>query len=241
MPLALPENIAAITRPTKGDVPALDAWAKSLDPNITVTFSEHRAAPPRKPGRGESIEEARARDPGPPCLQVTAISKRDGGRRYWRVHLHTRGTASSQITGLAARTEHAVYQAEQNKLLKGHVLSDAVLLSGVSDELLASGDEAAIHSARAAVWDYPDQTAKHHDMMGVLCPESVANPTYVANEAHMHDLRQTAEADWKAELARVMESALYVATVAEGSGHNQTVQIKGAVDRARAARAGRTR
>ncbi len=280
--MALPDNIANLQKPTEDDVPTIDAWAKTVHPSIEVKWGEHRAAPPRMPGRGESIEEARARNPGPPCLRVRVVERRTGQVMENRVFIHSAGTAT-RVAGLAAMTELEVYRAANEQILKAHALSDAVLLSGLSprdvdrlhayetlsreksaeaaklilaktltpendprdeanwtsEELEVAEDGKAARRKRLAVWDYPEKTAKHHDLAGNLCPESVANAEYVKNEGHIHDLRQTVQADWKAELERAVNTAANLATAESGSGQNQTVAIGPAIDRARAGRAAR--
>lgn len=309
--MSLPENIVALTNVIEDDVPILDEWAKSIHPGITVRWSEQRAAPPRMPGRGESIEEARARDPGPNHLTVEVTAKRTGLKMRQSIVLHRKMTT---IGRMAAMAEKEVYLGEQQQIRKAHSLSDAVLLSGVSDRHLRRRDAAlpiciravselspddvvvaiaqlrrqglptseplyraftalpadkqrealtiafgdpiqltdalhdaldandelceaqtAIVAARKAVWDYPDDVAKHHDLVGTLCPESAPDEKYVRNEARIHELRQMIEADWKSNLFAAVMNAATLATQEEGAGRNQTVQIETAIERQRAA------
>lgn len=200
MSIELPGDIAALSAPTKDDVAAIDAWAKTVHPSITVTWDEERAAPPRKPGRGESVEEMRAKDPGPPALTVRTVEKLTGHKVFRRVTLHT--GAPSTMTGLAARVEQTVVTEQQEQIRKAHRIPLAVLES-------------------PSAWDYPELTAKHHDLMGTLCPESVANLTYVANERRLHELREIIKGDWKGQLVEAVAAALHLATNEETSSQDR--------------------
>jgi len=200
MSITLPPEIDALTAPTPADVAAIDAWAKTIHPSITVTWDEERAAPPRRPGRGESIEKLRAKDPGPPALTVRTVEKLTGHKSYRRVTLH-RG-APSTMTGLAARVEQTVVTEQQEQIRKAHRIPLAVLES-------------------PSAWDYPELTAKHLDLMGTLCPESVANLTYVANERRLHELREIIKGDWKGQLVEAVTSALHLATNEEVSSQDR--------------------
>lgn len=231
MTVKLPDNIKAFETITADNVGKVRDWAKSLSPAIEVSFSNFRAAPPRSPGRGVSIEEARAKDPGPPCVRVSVKSKAKGVKYEQRVHLHK--PVRFEV-GLAARQELVVFRQEQEQALAKHVLSDAVLLSGVPNSV-TDENEAAVYRLKS--WDYPEATAKHFDLMGTLCPESTADPEYVKREARMHELRGIIKGDWRGELERVINGALFHATDEGGGKRNeQKRSVRTALNRARAGR-----
>ena len=200
MTTQLPPDIAALAAPTQNDLPLLNAWAQSIHPSIAITWDEERAAPPRKPGRGLSVEEMRAKDPGPPALTVRTVEKLSGHKVYRRVTLH-RGPPST-MTGLEARLEQTVVTEQQEAKRKAHTLSRAVLES-------------------PEPWDYPELTAKHHDLMGTLCPQSVADLEYVANERRLHELREIIKGDWKGQLVEAVTAALHLATNEETSSQDR--------------------
>lgn len=217
MSITLPPEIAALTVPTPANVPLIDAWAKSLHPAITVTWDEERTAPPRRPGRGESLEELRAKDPGPPALTVRVSERVSGQKTARRVAIHK--APPTVITGLNARLEQTVVTEQQEAARKAHRLSLAVLES-------------------PSAWDYPEATAKHHDLMGTLCPESVASPAYIANEQRLHDLREIIAGDWQGQLVQALEGAAFLATNEEVSSQDRrrSVMLRQARELARSPR-----
>lgn len=230
MALSLPENIAALTRPTRNDLPALNAWASAVHPDISITFAEERVAPPRRPG--ESIEGARARDPGPDQLVVRVVAARDGKPATRRVTL-----INNPVTfdaGVLARVEMASLTAQQQQAVREHTLSDEVLLSGYSDDDLAAIAAADVPNGSRS-WDYPDATAKYLDLSGTLCAESVGNPDFIAREQRLAELREILRADWRGELVRAVESALVVATTVT-AGRGQAASLRAAAERVRASR-----
>lgn len=212
MTMELPNNIASLNAPTKDDIGIIDAWAKSLHPSITVTWDEQRAAPPRRPGRGLSVEEMRAKDPGPCALTVRTIELLTGKPSQIRVTLHKPGSVNAEA-GILARVELAALVEDQASRLKAHRLSLAVVNS-------------------KEPWDYPETNAKHFDLLGTLCAESVADPKYVENEKRMHELREIIKCDWRGLLAVAVETAQHLATNTKTTtGTANRAQIRAAYER----------
>lgn len=248
MTLKLPASVQNATMPAVDErdtwmanlVAELDAWVKSLCPAMSVTYDGERTAPPRRisgPHRGESIEQARARNPGPPRLTVRGVDARTKLPTYRPVPLVGGGTLNPATRGevlAKARIEILALQEKNKDTLNAHVLSDAVLLSGVPESVVKSGTPEAIELCRRASWDYPESTAKRFDLMGTLCPESVADEGFTEREARIHELRGIIAQDWHSSLLKAVESVLQASTSAGNSAGGMRVAVKQAVERARA-------
>lgn len=217
--ITIPPEIAAL-KPSAENVAQIDAWAKTLHPGIAITFDEYRAAPPRNPlrrdgeGRGMSIEELRAKDPGPPCLTVRVTELLTGQPTMRRVYLLDRQQPFATV--VLARSEMAQLSAAQAERRKGHIPSDAELNSREQ-------------------WEYEEELAAHHSLMGQLCQESVPDATYVANEQRLAELRDIVDGDWRASLAKALVGALHLAQNTERSARGRQKLIQLARERRSAA------
>lgn len=212
----LPPEIAALTTgEVKANIALIDAWAKTIDPGIFVTFGEERVRPPRKLPRFmakaapelEEVEQARAdSDPGPCCIKVFVREKLTDQVSCRMIHLHT--STHTFTTAMLARAELAETQAIQAERRKTHVISDAEANS-------------------AEEWNYAAiEVIAHHSLAGTLCKESIADATYVANEKRVAELLDIIKGDWQAALVDAVGHAQRLSTsTVRGGGRAMAIAM----------------